>query len=90
MPSVYAVADCILCIDYLSATELPAFIRSSTNDVTSGMNFRKATVLSITDLKDAQCRLDKRLIEAEKTLKAQEEKQRDEQDEGTVEFQKAQ
>jgi len=61
------------------ATELPALVSSSS----SGMNFQQATVLSLADWKETQCRLDKRLIEAEKTWKAQE-------DEGTVESQKAQ
>jgi len=52
------------------------------------MNFQQATVLSSADWKETQCRLDKRLIEAEKTWKAQEENQRE--DEGTVQCQKAQ
>jgi len=70
------VADFILCIDYLSATELPALVRSPTNDGSGGMNFQKVTVLSKADWEGIQYRLNKRQIEAEKIRKAQEEKQR--------------
>jgi len=61
---------------YLSGTELPALVRSPTNDGSGGMNFQKVTVLSKSDWEGIQYRLNKRQIEAEKIRKAQEEKQR--------------
>jgi len=59
-----------------SGTELPALVRSPTNDGSGGMNLQKVTVLSKADWEGIQYRLNKRQIEAEKIRKAQEEKQR--------------
>ena len=59
----------------VSGPELPALVRSPTNDGSGGMDFRKVTVLSKDRWEGIQYRLNKRQIEAEKLRKVQEEKQ---------------
>jgi len=62
------------CFFYVQGPELPALVRSPTNDGSGGMNMRKVTVLSQAHWEGMQYRLNKRQIEAEKIRKAQEEK----------------